>query len=220
MTPFYVILEARRQTRDGVAVGDVLLWAAPEIADGIARSPRPSRANTMSRCAFPGRARPTRFECIRNLSAAERCEQGDTLFSVQTIPPSQGDAKLATLARTAWFARLTLGVLLVLLLVTAPQGRGRWAVALVAAWTLVRASMGPAAWFSPATFYRPIAGVIGTSAGSLFVSGVLLLLAAGWLWRRGVPRRWWGIAVATLLVLWAPYVVRYFGGASPRRRPA
>src|SRR6266487_5709759 len=41
-------------------------------------------------------------------------------------------------------------------------------------------------------------------------------LAAGWLWRRGVPRRWWGIAAATLLVLWAPYAVRYFGrGIAP-----
>ena len=217
MTPFYVILEARRQTHNGVAVGDVLLWAAPEIADGdrsIAAAF--AREHDVALRFFPAGLGPRDSSVFEICPPPSGCEHGDTLFSVQTTPPSQGDAKLAALARTAWFARLTLGALLVLLLVTAPPGRGRWAVALMAAWTVVRAPMGPAAWFSPATFYRPIAGVIGTSAGSLFVSGVLLLLAAGWLWRRGVPRRWWGIAAATLLVLYAPYVVRYFGrGIAP-----
>ena len=217
MTPFYAILEARRQTRGGVAVGNVLLWAAPEIADGD-RSVAAAfaREHDVSLRFFPAGLGPRDSSVFEICPPPSGCEHGDTLFSVQTIPPSQGDAKLAALARTAWLARLGLGALLVLLLIAAPQGRGRWAVALVGAWTLVRAPMGPAAWFSPATFYRPIAGVIGTSAGSLFVSGVLLLLAAGWLWRRGVPRRWWGIVAATLLILFAPYVVRHFGrGIAP-----
>jgi len=217
MTPFYAVLEARRQTQSGVAVGNVLLWAAPEIADGdrsIAAAF--AREHHVSLQFFPAGLGPRDSSVFEICPPPSGCERGDTLFSVQTIPPSQGDAKLAAIARTAWFARLGLGALLVLLLVAAPHGRGRWAVALVGAWALVRAPMGPAAWFSPATFYRPIAGVIGTSAGSLFVSGVLLLLAAGWLWRRGVPRHWWGIAAATLLILFAPYVVRYFGrGIAP-----
>ena len=34
MTPFYAVLEARRQAHAGIAVGTVLLWAAPSIADG------------------------------------------------------------------------------------------------------------------------------------------------------------------------------------------
>ena len=217
MTPFYAILEARRQTHGGVAVGNVLLWAAPEIADGdrsIAAAF--AREHDISLRFFPAGLGPRDSSVFEICPPPSGCEHGDTLFSVQTIPPSQGDAKLSAIARTAWFARLGLGALLVLLLVAAPHGRGRWAVALVGAWTLVRAPMGPAAWFSPATFYRPIAGVIGTSAGSLFVAAVLLLLAAGWLWRRGVPRRWWGIAAAALLILLAPYVVRYFGrGIAP-----
>ena len=217
MTPFYAILEARRQTRDGVAVGDVLLWAAPEIADGdrsIAAAF--AREQDVSLRFFPAGLGPRDSSVFEICPPPSGCEHGDTLFSVQTIPPSQGDAKLAAVARTAWLARLGLGGLLLLLLVAAPQGRGRWAVALIGAWSLVRAPMGPASWFSPATFYRPIAGVIGTSAGSLFVSAVLLLLAAGWLWRRGLPRRRWGIAAATLLVLFAPYLVRYFGrGIAP-----
>ena len=217
MTPFYAVLEARRQTPAGVAVGNVLLWAAPAVADGdrsIAAAF--AREHDVSLRFFPAGLGPRDSSVFEICPPPSGCEHGDTLFSVQTIPPSQGDAKLAALARTAWFARLVLGAMLVLLLVAAPRGPGRWAVALVGAWTLVRAPMGPAAWFSPATFYRPIAEVIGTSAGSLFVTGVLVLLAAGWLWRRGIPRTWWGIVAATILILLAPYVVRYFGrGIAP-----
>src|SRR5437667_12187421 len=41
-------------------------------------------------------------------------------------------------------------------------------------------------------------------------------MAAGWLWRRGLRRTWWGVAVAALLIVAAPYVVRYFGrGSAP-----
>src|SRR2546430_13754225 len=83
----------------------------------------------------------------------------------------------------------------------------RWGVLLVGAWTLLRAPVAPAALFSPATFYRPVP-IIGASAGALLVGGVLLLVAAGWLWRRGIERRWWGIVVAVLLMVAAPDVVR------------
>jgi signal transduction histidine kinase len=217
MTPFYAVLEARRQTQAGVAVGSVLLWAAPAIADGD-RSIAAAfvREHGVSLRFFPAGLGPRDSSVFEICPPPDGCERGDTLFSVQTIPPSQGDAKLAALARAAWLARVALGALLVLLLVAAPQGRGRWAVALVGAWTLVRAPIGPAAWFSPATFYRPIAELIGTSSGSLFVTGVLVLLAAGWLWRRGISRTWWGIVAATILILLAPYVVRYFGrGIAP-----
>ncbi|HET8712412.1 MAG TPA: ATP-binding protein [Gemmatimonadales bacterium] len=217
MTPFYAVLEARRQTQGGVSVGSVLLSAAPAVADGD-RSLGAVFAGEhgVSLRFFPAGLGPRDSSVFEICPSPSGCERGDTLFSVQLIPPSQGDAKLAALAGTSELARLALGALLVLLLMTAHSGRARWGVALVATWTLLRAPLGPAAWFSPASFYRPIAGVIGTSAGSLFVAGLLLLLAAGWLWRRGLPRRWWGIAAAILLVLLAPYVVRYFGrGISP-----
>src|SRR5439155_1607896 len=134
----------------------------------------------------------------------------------QTIPPSQGDAKLAAVAQTARLAGITLTILLVILLIAAPPGVWRWGVVLSAAWTLLRAPAGPAALFSPATFYRPVAGVLGTSAGSLLVVSILVLVAAGARWRRGARRRWWHVAVAGLLVLAAPYLVRYFGrGIAP-----
>lgn len=217
MTPFYAILEARRQTQAGVAVGNVLLWAAPAIADGdrsIAAAF--ARQHDVALRFFPPGLGPRDSSVFEICPPPSGCEHGEILMSVQIMPPSQGDAKLTALGRTAWRARVVLGILLVLLLVAAPQGRGRWAVALVGAWALVRAPMGPAAWFSPATFYRPIVEVIGTSAGSLFLTAVLVLLAAGWLWRRGISRTWWGTAAAAMLILVAPYLVRYFGrGIAP-----
>ena len=219
MTPFYAVLEARRQTHSGVSVGSVLLSAAPAIADGDRSLGAVfARTHGVSLQFFPAGLGPRDSSVFEICPPPSGCELGDTLFSVQLLPPSQGDAKLAALARASGFARLVLGALLILLLATAQSGGARWGggVALVATWTLLRASLGPAVWFSPATFYRPIAGLIGTSAGSLFVAALLLLLAAGWVWRRGLPRRWWSIAAATLLILLAPYVVRYFGrGIAP-----
>src|SRR5439155_517077 len=68
----------------------------------------------------------------------------------------------------------------------------------------------------PALFYRPLLGVFSASAGSLAVLGLVLLLAAAGLWRRGVPRRWWTTSAAAVLVLTAPYLVRYLGrGIAP-----
>ncbi len=93
-------------------------------------------------------------------------------------------------------------------------------MALAATWCLVRAPLNPetslAAFFSPATFYRPALGPFSASAGSLIVLAALVLFAAGMLWRRGVPRRWWSLGAAAVLVVEAPYVVRHMGrGITP-----
>jgi signal transduction histidine kinase len=215
ITPFYARLEARRQTSVGVAVGTVLLSAEPAMHDrdrtvGAAFA----RAHGVGlRFYSPGLGpRDSRVFDICPVG----CERGDTLLTVLTISPAQGDAKLAALASTAGLAGLVLALTLVLLLGAAPAGAGRWSIVLVGAWTLLRAPLAPAVLFSPATFYRPVAGLVGASSGSLLVVGILLLLAAGALWRRGLPRRWWMIAAAGFLVLAAPYLVRYFGrGIAP-----
>ncbi|MFN2572544.1 MAG: ATP-binding protein [Gemmatimonadales bacterium] len=221
MTPFYAVLEARRQTQLGPSVGSVLLSASSAIADGDrSLAAEFARAHGVSLRFFPPGLGPrdsSVFEiCTPRTPQPEDCAPGDTLFSVLTIPPSQGDAKLAALAQTADLARIGIAVLLAVLLAAAPPGAWRWGVLLVTGWVLLRAPVGPASLFSPATFYRPIAGVVGTSAGSLLVAGVILLVAAGALWRRGIRRRWGGIVAAALLILAAPYVVRYFGrGIAP-----
>ena len=217
ITPFYLSLEARRQTQGGgTAVGTVLLDAAPAVPDrasalGVAFA---RRHGVALRFFAPGTSPlgPDVFDYAT--------DQGDTLFSVQPQPPAQGDAKLAALTRTAESARLVLVGVLLLMLWSAPAGRWRWIVVLASAWALGRASsastLEPLRLLSPATFYRPVLGPFGTSAGAAAVLGVLLLVVAGALWRRGLTRRWWTVALALLLVLAAPFLVRYLGrGIAP-----
>jgi signal transduction histidine kinase len=219
MTPFYALLEARRQTQPGrgSSVGTVLLSTASAVADGDrALAARFARNHGVSLQFFPPGQGPRDSSVFEICAPPAGCEHGDTLFSVLMIPPSQGDAKLAALGGTARLAGIMLAISLVLLLVAAPPGRWRWGVVLAASWTLLRAQIGPPLLFSPATFYRPAAAVLGTSAGSLLVVSLLLLGAAGMLWRRAPRRRWWSFVAAALLLVAAPYLVRYFGrGIAP-----
>ncbi len=220
ITPFYVALEARRQTQGGgTAVGTVLLDAAPAAPDrSRAVSARFEEAHGVAlRFYAPGLAPhdPDVFDyCPTN------CEHGDTLFSVQPVAPAQGDAKLAAWRAAALRAVVVLGAALLFLLIAAPAGRWRWLVVLVAAWCAARAPLGlpgrAGEFFSPAVFYRSALGAFSASAGSLAVLGLVALLAASTVWRRGLERRWWHMSGAALLVLAAPYLVRYLGrGIAP-----
>src|SRR3989475_2417956 len=220
ITPFYVSLEARRQTRDGgTAVGTVLLHAAPAAAGGGgALSQAFARAHDVALRFYAPSAAPADPNVFDYASP-----HGPTLFSVRSVPPLQGDAKVAALRRAAQRTGLALGAVLLCLVIAAPPGRWRWVVVVAAAWALARAPLGPylrpATLFSPATFYRPLLGVFSASAGSLAALSLVLLLAAGLLWRRGIGRRWWTVGPALLLVVEAPYLVRYLGrGIAPPAR--
>src|SRR5204862_6210514 len=121
MTPFYAVLEAPRQTHGATSVGSVLLAASPAIAAGNrSLASRFARTHGVSLRLFPPGQGPrdsSVFEiCTPRAPESKACAPGGTLFSVQTIPPSQGDAKLAALADTAWLARLGLVLLLGVLL--------------------------------------------------------------------------------------------------------
>ena len=217
ITPFYVSLEARRQTQaSGMAVGSVLVDAAPAAPDREgAVSALFERRHGVSLRFYAARVAPADSDVFDYATP-----DGRTLFSVQPIPPSQGDAKLDALHNAAGRAGAALAATLLFLFVAAPPRRSRSVVMLAAAWCLLRAPLGPslgrASLFSPALFYRSMLGVFSASAGSLAVLGLVLLLAASVLWRRGVPRRWWTTSAAAVLVLAAPYVVRYFGrGIAP-----
>ncbi|MGH7606169.1 MAG: hypothetical protein ACREME_02420, partial [Gemmatimonadales bacterium] len=198
----------------------MLLGATPALADGErAVGAQFARDHGVSLQFFPPGLGPRDSSVFEVCPPPGGCEHGDTLLSVLTIPPTQGDAKLDMIGQTTRRAGWILGVALLLLLVAAPAGPWRWGVLLVAGWTLLRAPFalggGAPELFSPATFYRPV-GVVGTSAGSLLVAGILVLVGAGVLWRHGLRRRWWNLAAALLLVVAAPYVVRYFGrGIAP-----
>ncbi len=214
ITPFYVSLEARRQTQTGgLAVGSVLLDAAQAAPDRAgALSALFARSQGVALRFFPPRQAPAGSDVFDYATP-----RGDTLFSVQVIPPAQSDAKLAALARTATLASVALAATLLLLFAAAPPGRWRWVVTLTAAWCLVRA---PAtAFFSPATFYRPLLGVFTSSAGSLTVLAIIVLFSAGVVWRRGLVRQWWSPVGAGLLTLVAPFLVRNLGrGITPPAR--
>jgi signal transduction histidine kinase len=226
ITPFYVSLHARRQTpAGGSAIGTVLLDASPAAPDRQgAFSARFARAHGVTLRFYPPGRAPSDSD-VSDFCNPE-CRPGnpsisvDTLFSVRPQPPEQGDAKLEVWRRTARDGGAVLVVALVLLLAAAPAGRWRWGVLVAGAWAMTRAPVSPpmpfAGYFDPNTFYRPVLLVLGTSAGSLTVAGAVLLLAAAALWRRGVRRRWWGVAVAVVLMVVAPYPVRYFGrGITP-----
>lgn len=220
ITPFYVSLEARRQTLSGgSAIGTVLLDAVPAVPDrGGAVSARFADAHGVAlRFYTPGLA-PYDADVFDYCPID--CEHGDTLFSVQPVPSTQSDAKLLALHLTARRAAAALVITLLLVFVAAPAGRWRWLVLFVAAWCLARAPLGSspgvAELFSPAVFYRPLLGIFSTSTAALTVLGVVALCAASALWRRGLERRWSHIAGAGLLVLAAPYLVRYLGrGIAP-----
>jgi hypothetical protein len=97
MTPFYALLrrDARRQQEHRWKRA---LVGGTAVADGdhsLAAAVRPDARRVAA--VFPsGQGTATRavFEICPPPSG---CEHGDTLFSVLTIPPSQGDAKLAAL---------------------------------------------------------------------------------------------------------------------------
>ena len=219
ITPFYVSLEARRQTpAGGSAVGSVLLDAAPAAPDGDhAVSARFAEAHGVAlRFYAPGVA-PREGDVFD--FCPTRCEPGRALLSVQSVPPTQSDAKLVALGAATGRSGVALGLVLLLVFITAPAGGWRWLVTVAAAWTVARALQDSARWaglFSPASFYRPMLGGFSASAGALAALGAVLLLTAAAVWRRGLARRWWSLVGAGVLVLAAPYVVRYFGrGITP-----
>jgi two-component system nitrogen regulation sensor histidine kinase NtrY len=211
ITPFYVLLEARQPTpHGGTAVGSVLLDAAPAASDREdAVSTRFKRRSDVALRFYAPRLGPA-GATVFDYAVGDRA-----LFGVQPMAPAQSDAQRDARRVATERAGTALVVALLLLFLAARAGRWRWVVVLVGAWCLVRAppesSLRLGALFSPAVFYRPLLGAFSTSAGSLAALGFVLLCAAAALWRRGVPRRWWTIAIAALLVIAAPYLVRYLG---------
>src|SRR5207245_4146864 len=80
ITPFYVSLEARRQTQGGgVAVGSVLLDAAPAVPDRErAVSAQFERAHGVTLRFYPARAAPRDSDVFDFCPG--KCEQSDTLL--------------------------------------------------------------------------------------------------------------------------------------------
>ncbi len=217
ITPFYVVLEARRQTAvGGVAVGSVLIAARPQPVD-----PRAALATSFAaahglevRLTAPAAA-PRGADVFDYATPA-----GDTLFAVQLLPPGQGTAKLAAIRGAGGVVVVAVVLALCAFLVTAPPGSWRWAVLAAGTWATARAAPAAGAplatLFSPATFFRSVLGDFSASAPVLATSAFVALVLGWQVWQRGLRRTRWGIAAAALLLLAAPFLVRYLGrGIAP-----
>ncbi len=220
ITPFYVVLEARRQTpAGGVAVGSVLLSAVPRPADPYTAVASAFAADHQIDVRITAPSAAPRdssvFDYIDPTSTP-----GDTLFSVQLVPPGQGGAKLATFRAAGATVLVTLAAALLVFLVAAPPGIARWAVLAATVWAATRAALSAAVplggWFSPATFFRSVLGDFSASAPALAATAFVALVAGWALWERGVARRRAGVITAAILLLAAPFLVRYLGrGIAP-----
>jgi signal transduction histidine kinase len=217
---YYVQLEARRHTEaGGVAVAEVLIWAHPAVPDRERSLAELFRERTeVDLVVYPPGTAPDSadvFDYEEPTTAGQRL-----LFSVEPVPAEQGAAREFAYNRAAravaWL--VLAAVAFGFTLATSPIER----IAILASvvWLAVRAPIGPALGaqplFSPATFFRPVLGPLSSSAGVLALAATLLMTAGVWLWRRRLPRRWYGIALGGLLLLVSPYVISSLGrGITP-----
>jgi signal transduction histidine kinase len=219
-TGYYVVLEARRHSPDGrTAVAGVLVWAHPAVPDRFRSLAELFRERTeVGLTVYPPGTAP---DSVDVFDYAEPTTAGDRLlFSAQPIPPEQGTAKERAFERgSRWVTWLAL-LALALGLAGAAVPYERFLLLGAGLWLAIRAPIGPALGlqplFSPGTFFRPLLGPLSSSSGVLALSGTLLTIAGVWLWRRRLPRRWYGVALGGALLLASPYLISSLGrGITP-----
>jgi signal transduction histidine kinase len=219
-TGYYVVLEGRRHSAEGrTAVASVLIWAHPAVPDrGRSLAELFREGTEVGLDVYPPGTAPDGvdvFDYEEPTTAGPRL-----LFSVRPVPPEQGVARQRAYAggsRVAtWLLLLAVGMAMTL----AASPVARFALLGVLLWLAVRAPVGGTlnlqSFFSPATFFRPLLGPLSGSAGALALAGTLLTIAGVWLWRRRLPRRWYGVALGTALLLVSPYLISSLGrGITP-----
>lgn len=220
---YYVVLEARRHSPEGrAAVATVLIWAHPAVPDRGRSLAELFRARTdVGLAVYPGGAAPESpdvFDYEEPTTAGPRL-----LFSVQPVPPEQGSAKERAFERGSRAVLLLALVTFAVALGLASQPAERFILLPVLLWLVVRAPVSTALdvqpLFSPATFFRPLLGPLSSSAGVLALAGIMLTMAGVWLWRRRLPRRWYGVVIGAVLLLASPYLISSLGrGITPPAR--
>jgi two-component system nitrogen regulation sensor histidine kinase NtrY len=219
-TGYYVVLEARRHSGDGrTGVAGVLIWAHPAVPDRSRSLAELFRERTeVGLTVYPAGTAP---DSVDVFDYEEPTTAGPhLLFSVQPVPPVQGTARQLVFER--WSRAIAWLVLLLVALGMTLSARPleRFILLSVLLWLAIRAPIGPALGlqplFSPATFFRALFGPLSTSAGVLAMAGTLLTIAGVWLWRRRLPRRWYGLAIGGMLLLVSPYLISDLGrGITP-----
>jgi signal transduction histidine kinase len=220
---YYVVLEARRHSADHrIAVATVLIWAHPAVPDRSRSLAEIFRARTeVALAVYPAGAAPNSpdvFDYEEPTNAGPR-----VLFSVQPVPPEQGGAKELAFDRASRAVAFLVLLSLAMGLSLASKPADRFLLLGLLLWLAVRAPVGAALGlqplFSPATFFRPLLGPLSGSAGVLALTGILLTIAGVWLWRRRLPRRWYGVVLGAVLLLASPYLISSLGrGITPPAR--
>jgi signal transduction histidine kinase len=219
-TGYYVVLEARRHSAEGrTAVAGVLIWAHPAVPDRSRSMAELFREGTeVGLTVYPPGSAPDSVEVF---DYEEPTTAGPRLlFRLWPVPPEQGTAKQRAYAGgsriATWLVLLAMGIALSL----TARPVERFAVLGALLWLAVRSPVGGALnlqpFFSPATFFRPLLGPLTGSAGALALAGALLTIAGVWLWRRRLPRRWYGLVLGSALLLVSPYLISSLGrGITP-----
>ncbi len=219
-TGYYVVLEARRHSTEGrTAVAGVLIWAHPAVPDRSRSVAELFREGTeVGLEVYPPGSAPDSvdvFDYEEPTTAGPR-----QLFSVRPVPPEQGTAKQRAYGGGSRLATWLILLAMALALARTARPSERFALLGGLLWLAVRAPVGGAlhlqSVFSPATFFRSLLGPLSGSAGALALAGSLCTIAGVWLWRRRLPRRWYGMAVGAALLLAAPYLISSLGrGITP-----
>lgn len=204
-TPFYVVLEARRQRSDGgTAVAAIPLWRDGSVARSAADSMVAVRAPPGITIAYDA---PRTGD-----TAAREWPARGPLVGVRLAAPAEADAFAAITARArAVVAWLLLGFLLAAASASGPAALRATPVALgllLAAFYPIGDALGAATAFSPAWYFSPLGGRLTSSAGLLALASLAVLLGGLALWDRApLPRRAGSIA-GTALALAVPLLTR------------
>lgn len=213
ITPFYVVLEARRQHAGRLAVAQVTLAAdsaVPERHDVL--SDRFLASTSVALQFFPPGRGPQNLDvfdyCIPTCHDTEVTP--DTLFGVRMVPPGQGPHKLEVekrgRRRVAW---ALLGAALALIAVGHPVVRATVGLGLAVGLVFTPARDG---WWSSgllgsATYFSDLMGPLSASAGALAVTAlaVMAVLVARWPHLR--LRAPWSMMVGAIPVVMLPWIV-------------
>jgi len=214
ITQFYVLLEARRQAESRIGIGQVVLWADDAVPDRSQTVAQRFARQTGAELQF---YQP--WDAPRTADVFDFTLGVDTLFSVEVIPPAQGDLKLeldAIGARTVAFGVLCTLVLFVLWAPILFRWIGLVGIGALLTLTPAGNSTGMGGAFSEATYYLGFLGPFSASAGSLFVTAALCAVALAAVSRYRVRRRWVLVVLASTLVFVAPFAAAFLAsGITP-----
>ncbi|HWP37643.1 MAG TPA: ATP-binding protein [Gemmatimonadales bacterium] len=220
---YYAVLVARRQEGGWVGVAQVLLAAdsvVPDLDGSVAA--RFARRTSTGLEFFPPRGAPAEISDVFDYCLPEcrpRAGAADTLFSVRIVPPTQGAQKLRLLgAGGRRVSVLAAALFVATVLIGSPLVKYAGLAGLAGLLGLTPAGerLGLGELFSPASYYSPLLGSASASAGSLALTGALVVVALVGLRARlesgAVARR----ALGGLVAAATPVVIQRLGaGVTP-----